>query len=264
MVRTLAERHLEGENLRSLAVWLNAEGVPTLGGGPWKTQVIGTMLRSPRIAGLREHRGEVVGPAIWEPIISEETRNRILAAKEARKTSGRRTPRRYLLSGLLRCSKCGGTLFANARDDVRRYICGSGPTRRCGRITITALPVEQLLADAVLYRLDTPELSDALAGKTKRTVDTDDLADQLAADRNQLDELAAAYGSGTGFTMREWLAARKPIEERIGLTERKLRQAMNTGSLAAYIGQGQALADSGARSTSPVRPPSCRPYSIMP
>ena len=42
--------------------------------------------------------------------------------------------------------------------------------------------------------------------------------------------------------MREWMAARKPIEGRLHATERALRRAMNTSSLATYMGQGQALA----------------------
>ena len=92
----------------------------------------------------------------------------------------------------------------------------------------------------MLYRLDTPELADALAGKSRGTVDTDALTDTLSGDREQLDDLAARYGRKE-FSMREWQAARKPIEERVQFTERNLRRAMNTTSLAAFVGQGQAL-----------------------
>ncbi len=82
------------------------------------------------------------------------------------KTSGRRSPRRYLLSGLLRCGKCQHTLYSAAREDVRRYVCSSGPDHGgCGGTFVVAAPVEDLIAHAVLFRLDTPDLADALAGR---------------------------------------------------------------------------------------------------
>ena len=108
--------------------------------------------------------------------------------------SGRRAPRRYALSGLLRCGKCGNTLYSAARQTTRRYVCLSGPDHGgCGRLTVVAEPVEELIAKAVLYRLDTPELAEALAGRTAQDEALAEVAEQLAHDRAQLEELAAAY-----------------------------------------------------------------------
>jgi site-specific DNA recombinase len=243
VIQQLAERFLAGESLRSLATWLDEEGIRTVNGGPWRTNVVRLQLTSPRIAGLREHRGEIVGRAAWKPIISAETRTRLLAAVEARRISGRRTPRRYLLSGLLRCSKCGRPLYSQARRDIRRYVCTSGPDHGgCGRITIVAPPVEQLIADAVLYRLDTQQLADALTGNAKRNADTDSLTAELGEDRETLDDLATRFGKRE-FSMRQWMAARRPIEERVEANERKLRRAMNTDSLSEIVGRGVALSD---------------------
>lgn len=61
VVRTLAARFIAGESLRSLAAWLEAEGVRTVSGNGWRTPTLSAMLSSGRIAGLREHRGTVVG-----------------------------------------------------------------------------------------------------------------------------------------------------------------------------------------------------------
>jgi len=241
VIRAMAERYLAGESLRSIATWLDTENIRTVSGGPWRTNVIRTQLLSPRAAGLREHRGEIVGNAAWDPILTADTRTRLLATAEARSMSGRRSARRYLLSGLLRCAKCDRPLYSQARRDTRRYVCISGPDHGgCGGTTITAPPVEGLLADAVLYRLDTPELADALAGKSNGSPNTDDLADGISADRQALDDLAASFGRKE-FSMREWMAARKPIEDRLHANERRLRRAMNTGSLATLAGQGAAL-----------------------
>ena len=41
----------------------------------------------------------------------------------------------------------------------RRYICATGPTSGCGHMYAMAEPLEQFVVEAVLYRLDSPELA---------------------------------------------------------------------------------------------------------
>ena len=77
VVRDLAGRFLAGESLRSLATWLDEQGVRTVAGGTWRTPTLRAMLAAGRIAGLREHRGQVVGAAVWLALISEQQRGRI-------------------------------------------------------------------------------------------------------------------------------------------------------------------------------------------
>jgi hypothetical protein len=58
----------------------------------------------------------------------------------------------------------GGAKVPKAR--VRRYVCVKDPDHGgCGRLTVVAQPVEDLLTEAVLTRLDSPQLADVLAGK---------------------------------------------------------------------------------------------------
>jgi DNA invertase Pin-like site-specific DNA recombinase len=246
VVRTLAERFLAGESLRSLATWLNQQGIRTVAGGQWQTPTLRAMLASGRIAGLREHRGEVVGAAAWPRIISEETRRRIQARFDDKVVSGRRAPRNYLLSGLLRCGRCANTIFSARRGMTRRYVCMSGPDHGgCGRLSVVASPVEDLIVDAVLYRLDTPELADALAGRTARDERVAAVAESLSRDREQFDELARLYGS-TQISAREWLAARRPIEDRIRSAERLLASQSRGDALAGVVGQADRLRASWA------------------
>jgi site-specific DNA recombinase len=150
VIRSLAQRFLAGESLRSLASWLDTQGIRIVAGGPWRTAVLSDLLASARIAGLRVHRGEVCGPAAWQPIISQRDRDRVLARIADRRVSGRRTPRRYLLSGLLRCGKCGHTLYSSPRKATRRYVCLSGPDHGgCSRLTVVAAPLEELVTETV-------------------------------------------------------------------------------------------------------------------
>lgn len=241
VVRILVARFLAGESLRSLAVWLDGEGIRTVSGKDWRTPTLRAMIASGRIAGLREHRGTVVGKAVWEPIITEDERRRIHARMAERAVSGRRTPQRYLLTGLLQCGKCGGRLFSSPRASTRRYVCLSGPDHGgCGRLTVVADPLERLLADAVVWRLDTPALADALAGRAAKDEQAAAMAERLSTDKAQLDELATVYAA-RAITMREWMAARKPIEARISDAERRLSRATRADAIHGLVGNGDAL-----------------------
>ena len=242
VVRSLVERHLAGESLRSLATWLNDEGIPAASGGQWITGTLRNMLGSARIAGLRSHRGQVVGPAVWERIITPEQRARVLALYAERAVTGRRSPRRYLLSGLLRCGRCNGRLFSSSRSTRdRRYVCMSGPDHGgCGRLTVVAAPLEALLTEAVLYRLDTPELADALAGRAAADERCAAIADQLTADQAQLDELAELY-SQRSITAKEWMKARNSIQARIDQARRSLARATRSDTLSGLVGNGGQL-----------------------
>jgi len=241
VIRQLAERFLAGESVRSLAVWLDEQGIKTVQGGPWRTPTLSGLLASPRNAGLRQHRGEVIGPAVWEPIVSPETRDRVMARQLDRALTGRRSPRRYLLTGLLRCGRCDSKLYSAARESSRRYVCLSGPDHGgCGRLTVVADPLEDFIARMVLDRLDSPDLAAALDGRAGTDAAMAGVADGIAEDRAQLEELAAVYAA-RDITMREWLAARKAIEARISEAERRLARSTRSDALAGLPGQGERL-----------------------
>jgi DNA invertase Pin-like site-specific DNA recombinase len=242
IVREAATRILAGDSLRSLANDLNARGIHAVKGGAFSVQVLKGMLVSARISGQREHHGEIVAPAEWLAIITpaQTARLRVLLNDPERRTN--RTPRRYLLAGLLACGRCSARLVARPRaDGARRYMCAKGPAQAgCGRLAVLAEPVEQWIADAVLYRLDTPELADALAGKAAADEESAASLAELAADGAQRDELARAYGD-RAISLPEWLAARKPIEARIEAHKRRLARATRTSALDGLVGAGDAL-----------------------
>jgi hypothetical protein len=220
---------------------MDDEGITTVFGKPWRTTTIRDMIANPRMAGLRAHNGTVVGPAVWEPLITEADHAKVLAMIEQKRTSGRRVPRSYLLTGMLRCGKCGHTLFSSRRENSRRYVCMSGPDHRgCGRLTIVAAPVEKLVADAMLYRLDTPEMADVIAGRAAQDEHTAALAETVARDQAQLDELAELYAAKQ-INAREWMTARNPIESRVHDGQRRLARVTRNDAVAGFVGNGDAL-----------------------
>lgn len=243
VIQDIVGRYLAGESLRSLTAWLNEQGIAPVGGEEWRSPTLRSMLTSGRIAGLREHRGQVVGPAVWPAIITPEQRRQVLARMASGAVTGRRTPRRYLLSGLLRCGRCGNRLFSSARGERRRYVCSSGPDHGgCGKLTVVAQPVEELIAAAVLYRLDTPEFADALARRAAQDERHAALVAELQADRSQREELARMW-SAREISSEEWRAAREPIDRRIRDAERRLERSTQAPALAGWVGNASELGD---------------------
>jgi len=246
VVREMVDRYLAGESLRALTIWLNDTEVAPAIATSWQTSAVRQIISSGRIAGLREHRGEVIGPAVWPAIITQAQRDIVLARMAARTVAKTRAARTYLLSGMLRCGRCGNRLFSQARhvnpdNRVRRYVCLKGPDHGgCGRLTVVAHPVEQLLTDAVLTRLDSPQLADALAGKNSPDRNVADLASRVDADQARLDELAGLYADGA-VSAREWITARDPISARIQQTRQRIAHVTDTAALHDLAGTGHAL-----------------------
>lgn len=242
VIRECARRVIAGESLRSLAVWLDETGVRTVNGEPWRTPTLKAMLTNPRLIGKRTHRGQVVADAVWKPILTAQVQEQVVARFEQRRRSGRRAPRAYLLSGMLRCGKCTNTLYSSRRENSRRYVCLSGPDHGgCGRLTVVAAPVEELITGAVLHRLDSPELATALTGAGTDPDSEQEQAD-LADDERQREELAELYAA-KAISAAEWITARNPIEARIQRRRRRLAEQVDAGALADLAGTGSQLRD---------------------
>jgi DNA invertase Pin-like site-specific DNA recombinase len=241
VIRDLAARALAGETLTSLVTWLQASGVRTAGGGQWRTQTLRQVLTNPRMWGMRVHQGQVIGEATWEPIITAEQGERLrrLLLDPARRTN--RTARRYLLSGMLRCGKCGKPLYSAPKNGRRRYGCAAGPDQRgCGGVFIYAEMLEAFIADAVLYRLDSPDMHQVLTGDGPDEEETRALADAIQTDVDRLDDLAATWADGD-ISKAEWLKARDRIQARLEANRRAFARLTHRDAVADYIGRGDEL-----------------------
>ena len=250
VIREAAQRVLAGESLRSVCIDLNERGFTTSVGKPWTIGSLTRVLRSPRISGRREHRGAIVAVAEWPGIISptESDRLRALRGRGAGSGPTGRSPRTYLLTGgLIRCGRCDSPMVSKPRTDgTRRYVCASGPGfGGCGRMAINAEPTESFVVQAVLYRLDTPELADALTEARHADAETDALATSLAEDQAMLTQIAQDYASKT-ISHDAWLAAQRPIQARIDATKRRLSRVSHTGRIDEYAGRSGALGEAWA------------------
>lgn len=212
-----------------MAAWLQANDAQTVGGKDWRTNTVRAMLTNPRNWGLRTHQGQVIGPANWEPIIEQDQGERLrrLLLDPARRTN--RSARRYLLTGLLICGICGTRLNSAPRGDIRRYGCKKGPdSRGCGGIFIYAAMLEDFIQDAVLYRLDSPSMHEALTDGSADQEKARTIADAIQKDTHQMDELATMWADREIFRA-EWLQARNRIEKKSGSKPPQLRSPHPSG-----------------------------------
>jgi len=240
VIREAATRVLAGDSLRSVAVDLNSRGVLTTQGNEWRASGIKRVLMSARISGRRDHQDEF-SDAVWAGIITPAESDRLRRLLGARTQTSRRTPRRYLLTGgLLRCGRCDTPMTSqpNAKGQ-RRYVCRP-ESQGCGRMSALAEPLEAHIVKAVLYRLDTPELAAALADTQAQQTEWSELADQVAADQERLDQLAGDFGNET-IGRSEWLSAREPIQRRIDENRRRISRISPATAIDPYAGNADSL-----------------------
>jgi site-specific DNA recombinase len=241
LIRAAADRILAGESMYAIAGEWNAAGVTTPTGRTWTVQLVTSMLRSPRLAGLREHRGAIVAPGTWPAIVDPDKHERlraIIARHGSTSPAGR-----FLLSGLVRCSVCGNTMYVRRRykDKARFYGCEHVPGgTACGHVHIVAEPLETLVGEAVLERLDSPEMMAALEAHNRQTVEAVDL-DTLHADESALEQLARDHYADRIIVRAEYLAVRDTLEQRIEAARRKVARVNGTGRLGALAGFGEKL-----------------------
>jgi hypothetical protein len=100
---------------------------------------------------------------------------------------------------------------------------------------VVADPLEQLIADAVLMRLSSPALTEALAGRAAADEQASALAEQIAADRAQLDELAGLYANRS-ISAPEWISARNIIDAQLRERQRRLNRLTQSTALDGLMG----------------------------
>ncbi|MBI3750551.1 MAG: recombinase family protein [Chloroflexi bacterium] len=242
LVREAASRVLAGDALRTIATDWTARGIRSPAGKAWSIYTLHRMLVAARLSGQRAHRGEIVAKATWEAILTPDETAALRTTLDIASHTRSRPTRRYFLTGILRCGRCGASLIS--RPDAlgnRRYVCANGIGQTgCGRLAVKAEPVEGLIADALLLRLDTPEVAAALADASSTDTVTAAEHASLTGDQEQLEELARAYAEKQ-VTFREWLAARDVIEGRMEATRKRLSRLSRTAAIDPYIGHGGSL-----------------------
>lgn len=171
VIREAARRVLAGDSLRGIATDFNARGIPSPAGAPWQGITLRQLIRRPSLAGLRTHRGKVVGtfnPELHPAILDEDTHARLealLTDPNRAQGTGGRTPV-HLLSGLAVCGRCGDTLGGRmkripgwtpkpgqkSKPVKAAYACGT-----CHKVRRIQEPVDEFVTEVILRRLEQPD-----------------------------------------------------------------------------------------------------------
>ncbi len=237
-VREAIRRFIAGEGIRGIAMDFNRRNILTPKGNQWTQATLRRALATPRLIGQRVYKGEVVGEGGWAAIVDRELFEEFLQLllDPARRTHLGR-PRRYLLvGGMARCGHdgCGSALQSRPyATGTRAYVCYGPAGRDSGgrlHLGIVAEPLEILVAERVLDRLDGPKLAEIRAGVGSE--ETRWIAKQLADDEQALTELAADYYQRKLISRREFFANRGELERRAKRTRAVLARKARAGMLA--------------------------------
>lgn len=200
-----------GESLHSIAEDLERRAIPSATGAPWSGRSVGSVIVKSSVAGLRSYKGEVVGKAVWDPIIPEDKWRRVTERLTMRAGTSDLTLQRWL-NGALHCSLCGHTIEGTHGNGGPRYWCT--PRRGgCGKIAVKASFVEDEVERQMLDLLAKPRILEQLRHAAD-TEATDVARQELAEDEDQLKQLAKMWASKElGFA--EYKEARSIIEARV-------------------------------------------------
>lgn len=217
VLRELVEWVLNGMSLSECARRLNDAGVSTRQGGRWYPTSIRQMLVNPRLAGLRVHRGVVVGEGQWEPLIDEATHLQLVSLLD-RPDAEHSTRLTYWLAGLLECGVCGGKLRSRQTGQVRIYACRRD-AGGCG-LSINGELSEKLLEVCVVELWRHHKVKE----RPVNDVDVAAIHEQLAALESRRDELTRDFYVERRITQSEFDVARTALNDLIDPLVSKLRE----------------------------------------
>lgn len=235
-IRAGAKQLMAGVPLGSLTDQWNAAGGLTSRGNPWQRQTLRQMYLSPRLAGLRPYHGDVLiddaGEPVrgqWEPILTVEQWQRLVAKLTAARTGERPGGRRYLLSGLMRCGACSGVMVGNkATGKGHFFACKPANQGGCGQVNVIGPRVEAMVEEVILDLLGGITTAPS-AVEFPGAVELTDKAERVA-------QLMAAYAAGQ-LGAEVVFPAVESLQERIAVlrTEQKVhRPVMSTTTRAEW------------------------------
>lgn len=220
LLRQAAADVLAGESITGVARRWNAAGVKTVRDGTrgWMPTTVRVVLTGPRQAGLVVHRGEVVGPGDWDPIIDRETHERL---KKIIADRGHEQPRRRgEFTGLFKTIE-GWSMKANTDRNRRDYRFLSRPGMEGRQTSIAAGPLEDLVRGWLFKGADDGSILRRRAGRQRPRLEP--VGEDPAELERRLVELAEDEANDR-ITRAEWLAKRERLTERLRVAQAAMRR----------------------------------------
>jgi site-specific DNA recombinase len=250
VVREIYRRVAAGDALVRIAQDLNNRAVEMPGGGiptpkkHWTNTTVRRIAVNPVYIGKRVYQHDwrrpneatksSVGPALWPPLIDEETFwvvHRKLTSSDRKQS--RPAAAKSLLSCLVTCAKCGGDVVAGWSSQRHRpnhiYACVN---RRCAAIGRQAL--DDYIEEVMIGWLSHPQVFKALT-----RIDDSVAAAQARADvaqaRSELSQWRQAAEAGR-ITLAGYEAAERGLLARIAEAEQRAEASATPVELVGHIG----------------------------
>jgi Recombinase/Resolvase, N terminal domain len=224
VLREMVARVLARESQDRLAFDLNQRGVSTPTGAKWTRESLKQLLLSARNAGQVVHNGVVVGHLPGEPILDNETWERLTTLYASRRR-GRPYSVVYLCSGLVCCGRCGRRLSGRPRSQLKLY--PDGEVRRqcwchprllnggCGRIAVDQRELDRHVGALVVRILSDPRHAEAVEAAARAT---EDKRRPLLAELSECEHLAEELSGRPGrreITLKRYDVVIVPLDKRI-------------------------------------------------
>lgn len=220
----------DGASLAQVVREMNAAGHVTTAGKAWSVTSLRRCLTNPRYAGQATYtprksgtsapsRPIPVAAGAWPIILDAEIQARLTAKLgDPARLRHHGTSRKYLLSGLLTCGRCGGKCFASPTATGRMaYRCLDSRKVRCSRVQRGLADVDGYVTAVIIARLGRPDVAALLAPDT----DLDSLRSAVVELRSRRDGIGRMYTDGLMSEVaareeQEKLTARiRPIDQQI-------------------------------------------------
>lgn len=252
ILRDLARKVIDGYSFRTLAIELNQQGITTQHGKEWNALKVRNVLIRPINAGIVLHQGieyEADTPAIF----TRETWDAMNAViKDSRQRSVHPGKfRKQVLSGMVFCGGCGARMYHKAKQqrdgsckpqvscttkDANTGMPGHG----CGKTSRMVAPIIDLVFEAVIYRLSSPDVAEEL----ERQRSGDNPIRQLTTALHELEtrrsEIKNDYYVARILDREEYEQLMTSTKEEIERAEQQLKQA-TAASIVGGLDVGQGI-----------------------
>lgn len=222
VIREIRERILRGEGKDAIALDLQARGIPTVTGVKWTGTTVNTLMRNPRLAGIRAYTGVHHGARVpginewtervvrkggeyvmgkWTPILTVEEwealqhvldgRRKLYKGSSSNGGHGRGNPR-HLLTGLVYCGECGCRMIGKTPHGLAAYACRPKSLGGCNGVSRNLAKLDDHIVELAIRKLESHGLKAAAEPNDKRDRMAE-LADEIAHVEGMKAEVKAAW-----------------------------------------------------------------------
>lgn len=230
-IRWAYQHVMDGGSVRGIIREWNARGLTTPKGNTWQQSPVRATLIGARLAGLREHHGQVVAEATWEAIVSVDDWQRVKAilTDPSRRTNDGITVRKHPWTGFVACGKCHRLMFVGVTNKKPAFQCRKDKGGCNGTSVVMQPVVETMLDYAIARLLEAPSVADALSRPVERPSVSDAIAD-LSNLRDKIQRVEDDHYLGE-LPKAAYVRVRNQLQEQVDAITAELAVTQSHGAL---------------------------------